>query len=124
MAFLYSLIIFVLLGFLTVLIPNVYFTRMTPVSFFDYIFLFFTSLLSGTYLSFHQYLKKNKNLKCDFTATGEGMGGFLGFGCSIGNKILIFLLGVIGVINYIEPYHPFFELISTSALGYAVYTQR
>jgi hypothetical protein len=120
-ASLYSTIFFVVFGVLTVLIPNKFFARMTPVTAPDYIFLIFTSLLLGTYLSFHQYQKKHGSKKGCVAATSGGVFGFLGFGCSICNKLLILLLGVAGVLAYVEPYRPLIGSFGIGLMVYAIY---
>lgn len=106
-ASLYSILFFVAFGIVTVLIPNKIFFRMTSINYLDYLFLTLTSILLGIYTSLHIYQKKQKsNKKCTASAYSGGIFGFLGFGCSICNKILILLLGVAGVLTYIEPYRP------------------
>lgn len=122
-ASLYSTLFFVIFGVITVLIPNRFFARMTPVNTLDYLFLVFTSLLLGTYISLHQYQKKHGSKKCGVAATSGGVFGFLGFGCSVCNKLLILLLGVAGVLTYVEPYQPLIGSIGVSLLGYAVYSK-
>jgi len=122
-ASLYSILFFVLFGTVTILIPNKFFARMTPVTALDYVFLIFTSLLLGTYVSFHQYQKKYGSKKCGIAATSGGVFGFLGFGCAVCNKILVLLLGFAGVLMYIEPYRPQIGLVGVGLLGYAVYSK-
>lgn len=119
----YSIIFFVVFGVVTFLIPNKFFARMTQVTALDYIFLIFTSLLLGTYVSFHQYQKKYGSKKCSVAATSGGVFGFLGFGCSVCNKLLILLLGVAGVLTYVEPYRPLIGSTGVVLLGYAVYSK-
>jgi len=120
---LYSIILFVTFGVLTVLIPNKFFARMTSVTTLDYVFLVLTSLLSGIYLSFHQYHKKYGSKKCDIAATSGGIFGFLGFGCAICNKVLVLLLGITGVLTYIQPYQPLIGFTGVGLLGYSVYSK-
>lgn len=120
-ASLYSIIFFVVFGVLTVLIPNKFFARMTSVTMLDYIFLIFTSLLLGIYVSFYHYQKKHGSKKCEVAATSGGVFGFLGFGCSVCNKLLILLLGVAGVLMYVESYRALIGSTGIALLGYAVY---
>lgn len=121
-----ALLIFIVFGIVTVLIKNPFFTRMTPVYWYDYVFLVLTSLLSGAYIGLWYYNKNNAkkiNSKCDYTAAGGAIGGFFSFGCAICNKLLIFLLGLSGVIAYFMPIQPILGVISIAVLGYAVYMQ-
>jgi hypothetical protein len=120
-AALFSLVFFVLFGTITVLIPNNFFLRMTPITYLDYVFLTLTSILLGIYVSLLVYQKKHMSKACDVTAVGGWFSGFIGFGCPICNKILILLFGVAGVLNYIEPYKPLFGSVGVALMGYAVY---
>ncbi len=114
--------VFVAFGIITVLIPNDIFIRMTPVYFYDYIFLVMTSILSGAYIGLWYYTKKTQT-KCNYAATGGAVGGFFSFGCAICNKLLIFLLGVTGVVAYFMPIQPILGVASVTLLAYAVYVQ-
>ena len=121
-----ALIIFFIFGVVTVLIKNPFFIRMTPVYWYDYVFLVLTSILSGAYIGLWHYNKnnqKNINPKCDYAATGGAVGGFFSFGCAICNKLLIWILGLSGVIAYFMPIQPILGVISMILLGYAVYMQ-
>ena len=121
-----ALIIFFIFGIVTVLIKNPFFARMTSVYWYDYIFLVLTSLLSGAYIGLWYYNKnnqKNINSKCNYAATGGAVGGFFSFGCAICNKLLIWLLGLSGVIAYFIPIQPILGVISIGLLGYAVFIQ-
>jgi len=120
-AVLFSAGLFLLLGMVTVLIPNKFFARMIPVNSLDYIFLILTAILIGTYLSFNRYKKKHPNKKCTAAAYSGGIGGFLGFGCVLCNKILLLILGAGGVLTYVEPYRPIIGSAGIGLMGYAVY---
>ena len=52
-----------------------------------------------------------------------GVFGFLCFGCSICNQLLILLLVITRVLTYIEPYRPLIGSIGIGLLGYAVYNK-
>ena len=74
------------------------------------------------YVSLYLHQKK-ENKKCNVSAASGGIFGFLGFGCSICNKILILFLGVAGVLTYVEPYRPFIGFVGVGLMSYAVYTK-
>ena len=121
-----ALIVFIIFGVITVLIKNKFFIRMTPVHWYDYLFLALTSILSGAYIGLWYYNANNKtkiNSKCNYTATGGAIGGFFSFGCAICNKLLVFLLGLSGVVAYFMPFQPILGVISIALLGYAVFIQ-
>lgn len=119
----FSIVFFLVFGILTVLIPNKFFARMTSVTYLDYIILVFTSILLGTYVSFYIYQKKSMNKTCTAAAYSGGIGGFLGFGCPVCNKILVLLLGITGVLTYIEPYRPFIGFAGIGLMSYSVYSK-
>ncbi|MEE8483097.1 MAG: hypothetical protein V3S46_00740 [Nitrospinota bacterium] len=122
-AALFSIFFFAVFGTVTVLIPNTFFVRMTPTSTIDYVFLALTSVFLGTYLSFHTYQKKASAGKCTAAAYGGGVFGFLSFGCSVCNKILVLALGMTGVLVYIEPYRPYLGTAGIALMAYAVYAK-
>lgn len=119
-------IAFVLFGTVTVLIKNPFFIRMSPVHWYDYIFLVVTSILAWAYAGLWHYNKTNQNAinnKCNYAATGGTIGGFFSFGCAICNKLLIWILGLSGVIAYFMPIQHILGVISSIISGYAVYMQ-
>lgn len=120
-AALFSAPILLAFGLVTAVIPNPYFTRMTPVNGLDYIFLMLTSVLLGTYLSFHRYQLNRRSMGCDMRAYTGGLAGFLGFGCVACNKLLVLLLGLTAVWTYVEPYRPFIGTAGILLAGHAVH---
>lgn len=119
-ATLFSILFFIVFGLVTVLIPNKFFARMTSINLLDYTFLVLTSILLGTYLSFHRFQKKHGSKTCTTAAYTGGIGGFLGFSCVVCNKILVLLLGLTGVLAYVEPYRPIIGSVGITLMGYAV----
>lgn len=120
---LYGSLFLILFGIVTVLIPNDFYVRMTPITFLDYVLFILTSFLLGTYTSLSLHKSVSTNLACDSGAFGGGVGGFVGFGCAICNKILVLLLGITGVLTYVEPYRPIIGFVGVGLLSYAVYAK-
>lgn len=121
-----AFLVFLTFGVVTVLIKNPFFIRMTPVYWYDYVFLVLTSLFSGAYMGLWHYNKNNAqkiNSKCDYTAAGGTFGGFFSFSCAICNKLLIWLFGLSWVVAYFTPFQPILGIISIALLSYAVCTQ-
>ncbi len=115
-----GLIFFFVSGIVTVLLPNSFFTRMTPINILDYIFLGSSSILLGAYVGVHYYKKKNVK-QCNAVATTGGVGSFLAFACPICNKLLVLLFGATALMTYLEPYRPVLGFVSTGLLGGALY---
>ncbi len=116
-----SIFLYLILGAVTSIVKNPLFTRMTLVGKLEYFSLGITSLLLGIYIGLIYYVKATKKDKiCNATATTGGIFGFLTFGCSVCNKILVFFLGIIGVLTYFEPIRPFLGVLSILFLGFSI----
>ncbi|MBS3114520.1 hypothetical protein J4448_05450 [Candidatus Woesearchaeota archaeon] len=114
-------ILYVVFGAVTAIIPNPFFTRMTQVGWLEQSSLLITSSLLGTYIGLLYYGRiASKNKVCNATAASGGIFGFLTFGCSICNKILVFFLGIAGVLTYFEPLRPLLGILSIGLLLFAV----
>ena len=85
------------LGTLTALWDNPMFIRMTPITGVDYVILAAEALLLGLYLGIRAPACSLKG------ASLGGVLGFLGFGCSICNKILLLIFGSGLLLTYFEP---------------------
>ncbi len=109
----------IVMGVISAIFSTPFFKRMDPPMFLDYFFLIATSLLLGIFVALH-FVPKNKREKCLAPAAGGVAGGFLGFSCALCNKLLIFLLGVSGVMIFIRPYQPLLGFIGVGLLLLAV----
>lgn len=116
-----ALLLYFGFGIFTAIIENAFFIRMTPVGWLEKFALISTSALIGLYIGLAYYGKTHQGRVCNASATGGGVFGFLTFGCSICNKILVSLLGVAGVLSFIEPLKPLFILLSLSLLVFAIF---
>ena len=115
-----ALSLFIIFGVVTAVLPNAWFTRMAPTQYYDYIFLFLTSILSGVYIGLWYYTK-NASQICNYAAAGGTLGGIFSFGCAICNKLLVLILGIGGVTAYFMPFQPILGVFSVIMLAYAVY---
>lgn len=114
-------VIFLLaLGMPTAVIPNPFFTRMTPVYWFDYFYLVTDSLLLGIY--FGLALSKKIMGRSDGKIAGGGLAGFLGIACPICNKLLLLIFGTTWLLQYFEPIRPLVGLLSVIILLWAIRT--
>lgn len=107
------------IGVPTVLVPNPFFTRMTPTRPWDYAVLGLTALLAGLVVATY------------FPAAGsacpvapvEGrltLGGLLSFfavGCPVCNKVAVLALGAGGALRYFAPVQPALGVASLALLG-------
>ena len=113
------------IGAPTAVIPNPYFTRMTPTRPQDYLFLALTALLVGLVAA--TYVTPRRPLVADLPLGGEGRltaGGLLSFlavGCPVCNKLVVLALGTSGALRYFEPVQPLLGLASLALLGATVW---
>ena len=117
-----ALLSFVVFGAISDVIPNPFFSRMSPVGIWEWFFLVALSLLLGIYIGL-RYLVKKGSTSCNAVATGGFIGGFLGFGCALCYQLLVLLFGVVGVTAYFMPLQPLIGTVGIALLCYAVYAQ-
>ncbi len=106
-----------LLGTPTDIVPNSWFTRMTPIRPQDYAVWLATGALSGLVLGACVLPSR---------ACGQGRtlsGGFLSFlaiGCPICNKLVVAILGASGALTYFAPAQLYLGLLSIALLAWAL----
>jgi hypothetical protein len=105
---------FLLLGTITAIWNNSFFIRMTEVNGWDYIILSFESLLIGLFFG----------IQASHCATKKagigGVFGFIGFGCSVCNKILLLLFGSSFLLSYFEPVRHYVGALGLLLFSYAL----
>lgn len=115
-SFFLAIAFFILFGGVTAVYENPFFQRMTPVYWFDYVFLILESVLIGLYLG----VRSKKS--CDSKKAGVGgVMGFLGFACPVCNKLLVLLFGSGFLLTYFEPVRPIVGTIGILIMAIAVY---
>ena len=94
-----------LIGIPTDVVPNPWFTRMTPVRTLDVALLSVTSLLLGALLATYSgsHHASEQPMKAGFAS---GMLGWLAIGCPVCNKVVVLLLGSSGALQYFSPLQP------------------
>jgi hypothetical protein len=108
-------IVFVMMGTLTALWNNPYFIRMTPVTGWDYVILSLESMLIGLFIGI-------RRPRCATKKAGiGGVFGFLGFGCSICNKLLLLLFGSSFLLTYFEPIRYYVGAVGIRIFTFALY---
>ena len=108
-------IVFVMMGTLTALWNNPYFIRMTPVTGWDYVILSLESMLIGLFIGI-------RRPRCATKKAGiGGVFGFLGFGCSICNKLLLLLFGSSFLLTYFEPIRYYVGATGILIFSFALY---
>lgn len=109
------------IGVPTDVIPNGFFTRMTPVREQDYAFLAITALLAGVLAASYAF---PQSYACSIEQGKTTLGGFLSFlaiGCPTCNKLIVLALGTSGALNIFEPLQPILAVLSFLLLGLAIW---
>ena len=97
----YSVLAALVIGIPTRVIPNHWFSRMTPTRLEDYLFLGVSVALLGMTVALGRQgaLDARRPL-------GSGLATFLAVGCPICNKVVVALLGVGGALSWFAPLQP------------------
>ena len=103
----------------TRLIPNGWFSRMTPTRPQDYVFWIVGSVLIGLALALRNPRSRRGETQA-VQAVGGGFGTVLAVGCPICNKLVVALLGVSGALNVFAPLQPLLGIASIGLLGVGV----
>jgi hypothetical protein len=94
------------IGLPTDVLPNPWFTRMTPVNAVDYVFWPLTSLLTGALVATYVLPSASAAGAERRAGVGAGLLGWLAIGCPVCNKIVVLLLGSSGALTYFAPVQP------------------
>lgn len=104
------------IGIPTDVVPNPWFTRMTPVYADQYVFWVLTSVLTGALLATYVF---SRHLAAG-QAAGGGLLGLLAVGCPVCNKLVVLLLGFSGAFQYFAPIQPYLGGLGVLLAGTAL----
>ena len=108
-----------LLAITTAIIPNSFFTRMTPVEPEQYVFWVLTSLLNGALIATYLLPELRRGLLG--STAGAGLLGVFAVGCPICNKLVVALLGTSGALSYFAPIQPLIGLAAVALTSWALW---
>lgn len=103
------------MGVPTDVVPNGWFTRMTPVRPLDIVLLVLTALALGALAA--SYVRAHSAPRIGSCAAGGLLTG-LAIGCPICNKLVVALVGTSGALSWFAPLQP---IIGTAGLGLALW---
>lgn len=107
------------LGLPTDIVPNPWFTRMTPIYADQYVWWAGTSLLTGALLA--TYLRPRAgDGALPVGGLGGGILGYLAIGCPVCNKLVVGLIGFSGALDYFAPIQPILGVGSVLLAGFAL----
>ena len=104
-----------LIGLPTAILPNPWFTRMTPTRPQDYLILGLTVLLAAGLGA--TYAAPAACSLHEGKLTAGGVLAFLAVGCPVCNKVVVLLLGTGGALAYFEPVQPLLAVTGLGLLG-------
>jgi hypothetical protein len=113
-----SVLAAIAIGVPTDLLPNPWFTRMTPVRDLDWILWPATSLAIGAALGTYALGPPAAAASEIATSGASGLLGVFAVGCPICNKLMVLLLGASGALTYFEPLQP---LLGAAAIMLSVW---
>jgi hypothetical protein len=108
-----------MLGLPTDVIPNPWFTRMTPVRPLDVVLLVLTSLLVGALLATYVVAPAGARAPARAGMAG-GTLGWLAIGCPVCNKVVVAVLGLSGASTYFVPVQPILGVASVLLAAWAL----
>jgi hypothetical protein len=111
-----ALIAGLLIGVPTDIIDTPFFTRMTPVRWWDYPFWVSSSLLTGAVLASYVSPRGTNQSSCTLRTVGGGGLAALAVGCPLCNKIVVALIGASGALSYFAPIQPVLGGLSVALL--------
>jgi hypothetical protein len=115
-----SVLTALLIGLPTDVLPNPWFTRMTPVGPLDYVFWPLTSLLTGMLLATYVLPAAPAGSGGRRAGVGAGVLGWLAIGCPVCNKLVVVLLGSAGAMEYFAPVQPVLGALAVGLAGAAL----
>ncbi|MBE1575370.1 hypothetical protein ACFORH_00015 [Amycolatopsis roodepoortensis] len=104
-------------GVPTDVIDTSYFTRMTPIRWWEYPVLALTAVLTGLWVSIP---RPQSDTRGRGRVIGSVTAAVFAVGCPVCNKIVVGLLGVSGALGLWAPVQPVLAVLSVVALGAAV----
>jgi hypothetical protein len=101
-----TLIIALVLGIPTAIIPNSVFDRVIAAGPANYFFWISTSVVTGTLLATY-LLPRTVRDRAAEAGLGGGLLAYLAIGCPLCNKVVVALLGTSGAVTIFQPIQPF-----------------
>lgn len=110
-------------GVPTGIIETSWYSRMTPVLWWNYPVWIASSLLAGALVA--TYVRVPDGVKADQQSKsfGGGVLSFFAVGCPICNKLVVLALGVNGAMTWFAPIQPVIAAASLGLLAYALRTR-
>lgn len=109
-------------GIPTDVLPNPWFTRMTPVRPLDLVLWPVLSLVLGALIATYALPRVRPGGSAAGGAWGSVLGVFA-IGCPICNKLVVLALGISGALTWFEPLQPVLGVLAVAVTGLALRTR-
>lgn len=120
-----GLVVALIIGVPTGIIETSWYTRMTPVLWWNYPVWVLSSVLSGALAATYV---RDSSVPVPPTEGGKTLTGTMlslfAVGCPICNKLVVLALGVSGALTWFAPIQPFLAVASLGLLAYALWARR
>jgi hypothetical protein len=120
-----AVVVGLLIGIPTGIIETPWYTRMTPVLWWNYPVWALSSLLSGALAATYV---RDPSVPVPATEGGKTFMGttlsLVAVGCPICNKVVVLALGVSGALTWFAPIQPLLAVASLGLLAYALWARR
>ena len=116
-----TVVVGLLIGLPTEMIPNPLFMRMTPLEWWNVPVWLATSVLSGLLLA--TYVREGTAVAAERPSRRGGFGGLLAFfavGCPVCNKLIVVALGTSGAMTWFAPVQPLLAVVALALVGAAL----
>lgn len=117
-----TLLTAVLIGLPTALVPNSFFTRMTPVTWWSWPIWAVSAVLGGLVLATYVGTPDSAG-RGGGAGAGGGLLSALAVGCPVCNKVIVALLGFAGALQWWAPLQPLLGVTSVVLLVWALRTR-
>lgn len=109
------------IGIPTAIVDTPFFTRMTPVLWWNYPIWIVSAVLTGLILATYVAPARPAEQQAEGKRTvAGGVLSLLAVGCPVCNKLVVLALGVSGAFSYFAPIQPLLAVASVALLGYAL----
>ena len=113
-------LVYVLVAIPTVLIPNTFFSREIPPTWWSYTALGISSLLTGLLVATYVASPIPRTGATNKSGVFAWLLTFFAVGCPVCNKLVLLALGSSGAITFFEPVQPVLALLSLGLLLWAL----
>ena len=120
-AVLAAVLVAVAIGVPTGIIRTPWYTRMTPVLWWNYPVWAVTALLSGLLAATYVRGRAPSSPATPRVGVGAGVLSLLAVGCPVCNKLVVLAIGVTGAMTIWAPLQPLLGLVSLALMGWALW---